>query len=127
MRCEKIANEVIKLRKIALVKNSHPEIKRVIIYESDTGVYLFPCASLKDGSTTGDYWFANLSEADKACAEEYGIESKDWQYIDDPLDDCQHDWIAPVRIKLRATGKPEWGILERLVDGMWKEFDPEQE
>jgi len=122
-----ITDEVIKLRKIALVKNNHPVVKRAIVYESGNGVYLFPCASLKDGSAIGDQWFASLSEADKYCAEEYGIESKDWEYIDDPLDDCQHDWIAPVRVKGRNVGRPQWGVLERLENGIWKEIVPELE
>ena len=115
------------MRKIALVRNNHPDVKRVIVYESDNGVYLFPCASLKDGSAIGDDWFANLSGVDKYCAEEYGIESKDWEYIDDPLDGCQHDWIVPVRVKGRNIGQPQWDSLERLENGVWKEFDPKLE
>ena len=112
------------MRKIATVKNDHPTIKQVMIYETEDGVYVFPFASLEDGSGIGDEWYQSLNEADAMCESEYGINGNDWKYIDDPLEDCQDDWIAPVRIKGRDIGKPEWGNFERLEDGVWKDFVP---
>ena len=52
------------MRKIANVKNNHPEVKRIIIYKNEDGVYLFTCASLEDGSGIGDEWYQFLEEAD---------------------------------------------------------------
>ena len=107
------------MRKVALVRNGHRSIKRVIIYQHDDGVYLFPCATLEDGSAIGDEWYESLAAAEEACSRGYGIEVDDWRQIDDPVDGCQHDWIAPVRIKGRAEGKPLWGHMERLENGNW--------
>jgi hypothetical protein len=114
------------MRKIATVKNNHPDIKQVMVYECEDGVYVFPFASLEDGSGVGDEWYQSVTEADAVSESEYGIGKDDWKYIDDPLEGCQHDWIAPVRIKGRNDGKPEWGKFERLENGVWKEFVPNQ-
>lgn len=112
------------MRKIAKVQNGHSDVKQVMIYECEDGVYLFPFASLEDGSGRGDEWYESVEQAEAICKREYGIASTDWKYIDDPMENCQHDWIAPVRIKGRDIGKPEWGKFERLVNGDWKEFVP---
>jgi biofilm protein TabA len=110
------------MRKIATVKNNHPTIKQVMIYESADGIYVFPFVSLEDGSAIGDEWYHSLNEANAICENEYGINATDWTYIADPIEGCQHDWIAPVRIKGRDTDKSEWGHFEKLEDGVWKEF-----
>ena len=113
------------MRKIANVKNNNPRAKRIMIYETDNEVYLFPLATMEDGSGRGDDWYETVEEADNLCEIEYDIKPEDWEYIDDPLEYCQDDWIAPVRIKGRNIGKPEWGKFERLENGIWKEFEPE--
>ena len=111
------------MRKIATVKNDHPKVKRVILHQSEDGVYVFPCTSLEDGSAIGDNWFQTLSEADEACYQLYGISSTDWEEIGDPPEGCQQDWIAPVRVKGRSIGQPQWGTFERLGDdGIWREI-----
>lgn len=112
------------MRKVAAVQNNHSEIRRVILYETDEGVYLFPCSTEEDGSAIGDEWFESVSLAEQVCRDDYGILDEHWVEISDPLPDCQHDWIEPVRVKGRAEGKPEWGKLERLENGVWKEFNP---
>lgn len=112
------------MRKVASVKNNHPDIKRVIVHETENGVYVFPCSSETDGSAIGDEWFQSLKEADEFCLAEYAINTSDWEFIDEPLEFCQQDWIEPVRIKDRNIGKPEWGKFERLENGVWIEFIP---
>jgi biofilm protein TabA len=107
------------MRRVAKTKTGDPGIKRVIIYKCNDGVYLFLCASLEDGSSIGDQWYATIADAEEVCVQKYGIEANDWQLIDDPMEGCQHDWIAPVRVKGRAEGKPQWGHLERLENGEW--------
>jgi hypothetical protein len=113
------------MRKMATVKKMNDGlVKRVIVYDSGNGVYIFPCASLEDGSTIGDNWIENVAQADEYCMDEFGIGAEDWEHLDDPLEDCQHDWIAPVRVKGRNIGQPQWGHVERLEDGIWKDFEP---
>jgi biofilm protein TabA len=112
------------MRKVAEVQNDHPEIKQVMIYECPDGVYVFPFATLEDGSAVSDEYYQSVEEADAECTKRYGISDKDWKYIDDPLEHCQHDWIKPVRIKGRNVGKPEWGHFEILENGIWKDFIP---
>ena len=107
------------MRKVALVRNGHTSIKRIIISQQHDGVYLFPCGTLEDGSSIGDEWYESVAAAQEACSRSYGIQAADWREIADPLEGCQHDWIAPVRIKGRAEGKPLWGQLERLENGNW--------
>lgn len=114
------------MRKIATVKNNHPIVKQIMIYESKDGVYVFPFDSLEDGSATGDEWYQSLNEANSMCENEYGIGATDWKYIDDPMEGCQDDWISSVRIKGRDTDKPDWGKFEKLENGVWKEFVPNQ-
>jgi hypothetical protein len=53
------------MRKIATVRKGHPEIKRVILHQSDEGVFLFPCSSLEDGSAIGDEWYQTVDGADE--------------------------------------------------------------
>jgi hypothetical protein len=107
------------MRLLANVRKPGTGVARCILYESADGVYVFPCASLEDGSATGDWWFSSAEEAFRVCDEEFGILAEDWRNIDDPLPDCQDDWIAPVRIVGRNEGAPQWGRFERLVNGKW--------
>lgn len=45
---------------------------------------------------------------------------EDWNdEIDDPLPDCQHDALIPLRVKWRNIEKPAYGTLETLKDGQW--------
>lgn len=110
------------MRKIALVKNNHPEIKRVILYKDEHGIYLFGYDKIEDSSSLWDEWYKTIEDIYSVCEKEYGIQIQDWQDIEAPCEYCQHDWIAPVRIKGRNVGKPEWEKLEKLVNGTWIEI-----
>ncbi|MBD2181643.1 hypothetical protein H6S82_21405 [Planktothrix sp. FACHB-1355] len=112
------------MRKVAESKN-HPEIEQVILYEPelDEGVYAFPRTSLNDGFAIGDIFYQNWQDAEESCEQEYGISKDDWKVIPDPLPNCQQDWIAPVRVIGRNTGTPQWGKLEKLIDGKWVEIE----
>jgi hypothetical protein len=112
------------VRKIAVVKTEDSSTKRVIVYETDLGTYVFPCATLEDGSATGDYWFEDLIQADDFCSENYGIHGDDWHLVDDPQEGCQHDWLSPVRIKTRSIDNRGTSTkMERYENGEWSEFD----
>jgi hypothetical protein len=110
------------MRKIAKTKHQS-EIKQVILYQCTEGVCLFPCTALDDGFANGDEWYDSLESAEETCHSEYGILSEDWLVIPDPLESCQHDWIDPVRVVGRDREKLQWGRLEKLVDGGWKEIE----
>ena len=113
------------MRKVAQVKKQGADAKWVVVHETTSdGVYLFPFATDEDGSSIGDWWFETMAEADASCAAEYDIRPSDWIQIPDPPSGCQQDWICPVRVPGREAGSPEWGTLERLVDGEWIRIDP---
>lgn len=111
------------MRKIATVPKQGSPARRVILYGTTGGAYVFPRGSEEDGPAMSDEWYASVDEALAACAHEYGITEADWQEIADPLPHCQHDWVAPVRVRGRAEGKPQWGTFERQgADGVWREI-----
>lgn len=110
------------MRRLAAVP-SDPEVARLILHSNDDGVYVFPCATVRDGSGLGDYWFQSVEDAEAACWELYGVGAESWTEIDDPLPGCQQDWVDPVRIVGRADGSPQWGRLERFEDGTWVEIE----
>lgn len=112
------------MRKIADTRIVISGCVRCIMYACEEGVYVFPCATEEDGSATGDYWFRSIDEAENFCRNEYGIGTNDWTSVPDPLPGCQDDWLAPVRVKGRDVGEPQWGKYERLENGIWVEFTP---
>ena len=67
--------------------------------------------------------FESIENAEEYCFEEYDIKSDDWVIVDDPLPFCQDDFISPVRIKGREIGIPQWGVLEKLIDGKLVELN----
>ncbi|NBV23732.1 MAG: hypothetical protein EBS05_17650 [Proteobacteria bacterium] len=85
-------------------------------------MYVFPCASLEDGTGVGDHWFESMVQAEAFCELRYGITAADWSEVPDPDPGCLHDWLAPVRTKLGADGAPQWGKLERRENGRWIEI-----
>ncbi len=107
------------MRYIANTKTNNSEIIRLMVYQSDDGVYLFEYDTPIDGSALNDYWFESLELAFESCKEDYGVNHKDWEQIPDPQIDCQHDWIEPVRVVGRSEGKPQWGQFEKLVGDKW--------
>jgi hypothetical protein len=100
------------MRKLAYIKQPKDETKRVMLFDSDDGVYLFLYTSERDCASTGDYCFETVEQAEQACAEDYGITPSDWQTIPEPLPGCQHDWIRPTRLKRDDAGKPLYGQFE---------------
>lgn len=107
------------MRYIANTKMNNSKIRRLMAYKSKDGVYLFEYTSIKDGSAPYDNWFESLELAFEHCKGKYRVTHSDWEQIPDPKDDCQHDWIQPVRIVGRSSGKPQWGQFEKLVGNKW--------
>jgi biofilm protein TabA len=100
------------MRKIASIKQPKDEAKRVMLFDSGEGVYLFLYNSEQDGASTGDYWFETIEQAEQSCVDDYGITPSDWQTIPDPLPGCQHDWMRPTRVRRDSGGDPLYGQFE---------------
>jgi hypothetical protein len=114
------------MRQIAQVPQPTTHVVRLMIHDCDAGVYLFGFDTLEDSGGLWDQWHETTAAAQAAAQAEYRVAPTDWQPIPDLLEYCQQDWIAPVRIKGRATGQPQWGQLETLVNNEWVDFHPEQ-
>ena len=113
------------MRKIATVTND-PQVKRVMLCNSEFGCYVFLYDRMDDGPGFADYLQDSTVVAEEMCAEDYGIKAEDWTEIPDTHEGCQDDWIDPVRVVGRAAGNPQWGQFERLEDGEWKPVITEQ-
>jgi len=94
----------------------------LLLDEADGGIYVFPFASDLDGSSTGDsHVSGGLADVEAYYAD--AIEGE-WIAIGAALPYCQQDWIWPVRVAGRESGKPRFGELERLVGRVWMPFNP---
>ena len=112
------------MRKLARVRATTLGARWVIVHETEeSGTFVFPLSSDHDGSSTDEYWFQSLGDADWFCRDEYGVRTLDWRPIGDPMPDCQQDWISPCRVPGRADGSPRWGELERPIGGEWTVID----
>ena len=110
------------MRIIAETKKINSPIKRLMIYESKEGVYLFGYNTIEDSHSNWDEWYKTIEEAKEECNNRYGIEFMNWTEIPDPMEGCQHDWINPVRVKGRNMGMLDWTTLEKLDSGKWIEL-----
>jgi len=110
------------MRFIAEVTKTELETKRLMIYGSKEGSYLFGFNILKDSHSNWDEWYATVSDAKELCEERFGIEQADWKEIPDPMEFCQHDWINPVRTKGVNTLTPDYEKFEKFENGKWIEI-----
>ncbi len=107
------------MRKIAEVPEpNRGDIVRAMVYaaKDGSGAYLFLYDSFEDGPCTFDYWYETTADAERHCAEEFGIDPANWTLIGDPRPGCQHDWIAPVALKRDAEGNILRGKFEPKND-----------
>lgn len=107
------------MRKWAYI-SQESEYKKVMIYSSDEGVYVFLYNSPDAVFCSSDEYYENEEEALADWEDKIGPDG--WHTSDDPLPGCQHDSILPIRVKGRDLGKPLWGRYEILVDGEWKDY-----
>ncbi|MCC3156124.1 hypothetical protein LJ737_02690 [Hymenobacter sp. 15J16-1T3B] len=114
------------MRQIARVPQPTSDAVRLMIHDGADGVYLFGFDTLEDAGGRWDQWYETVAAAEEVAHAEYGVAPADWQAIADPLEHCQQDWIAPVRIKGCAEGQPQQGHFETLVNNEWVDFHPEQ-
>lgn len=101
--------------------NKKDTIYKIMIHEiKKQGVYVYLYTSMDAISCSYDYYYPDIEAALEDWQEK--IDEQGWISIDDPLPDCQHDAFLPLRVKGRNTGKPQWGQLEILENGVWKEY-----
>jgi hypothetical protein len=77
-----------------------------MIFEKENGVYLFLYDSTDDVPGFADEWYETLEAAEEICRTKYSINPNDWIFIDDPIEYCQDDIVASVRLKGRDRGNP---------------------
>lgn len=106
------------MRKIAFT-SGQDNIKKVMLYDSSDGVYVFGYDCLQDTASISDYLQDTVEDAEDFCRDEYNLDSYNWISIADPLANCQHDFILPTRVKGKENNNPEWGHFQTLVDDCW--------
>lgn len=105
------------MRKVAFT-SGHDSIRKVMLYECPDGVYVFGYDCVQDTSSISDYLYETLEDAEDFCKEEYNIHGN-WIPIADPLNNCQHDFIMPTRVKTSEDGNPGRRDFQTLIDGRW--------
>ena len=113
------------MRKYAFLKeplkySEGESVWKIMLYESEEGVYLFEYCSPDAVQCSSDRFY----DSPEDLYEDWNdlIDERGWIEIEDPLPDCQHDAFIPLRIKGRNAGKPEWGRYETLKEGKWVEY-----
>ena len=103
-----------------LKRNGSSTIYKIMLYETEEGVYLFEYDSPDAVRCSSD----RLYDQAEDLYEDWNdlIDERGWIEMDDPLPDCQHDAFIPLRVKGRDVGKPAWGRFEMLKDGKWIEI-----
>src|SRR5690242_8384151 len=115
------------MRRVAYVTPPREDVRRLILYKhSDDAVYVFSSRSVDDSGPGADEWFMSVEDAEAYATERFGITSEMWQALPDPEPFCQHDCLVPTRVKGRDKGQPQWGELERLIEGVWVPWKPGQ-
>ncbi len=111
------------MRKVAFT-SGQDNVRKVMLYKCPDGVYVFGYDCLQDTASIFDYHQDTVEEAEDFCKDEYNINSNDWILIANPLDNCQHDFILPTRVKGKENSNPEWGYFQNLVDNSWVDIKP---
>ncbi|MFC3355485.1 hypothetical protein [Sphingobacterium zeae] len=106
------------MRKVVF-QNIEEKTKKLMLCQTNGGVYLFGYYNLQDASADWDHFFCNMDDAIESCLEDYDVNKEDWITIEDQPKNCQQDFIIPTRIKGREAGKPVFGHLQQFVKGQW--------
>ncbi|MDY0943181.1 hypothetical protein [Priestia megaterium] len=110
------------MRKYIVLDTPQNDIKKVMIADLKDEINMFLYDTLNDVPSIGDYSFETVQEAEEFFNKEFakGKDGKiSWIYVPNPLEGCQEDIIASVRVKGINTCAPQWGSYERLMDGRW--------
>ncbi|MFC4306607.1 hypothetical protein [Cohnella boryungensis] len=81
------------MRMFALLTEPIGKIRKVMIYESKNGVYVFLYDTHENIGCYADHWFKVIEDAMDYCIEELNINEGRWVIINDPKNGEQHDII----------------------------------
>jgi hypothetical protein len=76
-----------------------------MVYQHESGVFLFLYESEQDSRQQQDYWFRTVSSTLEYATEHFGIPSNQWSEIQDSVSGCFDDYIFPVPRKPAARRK----------------------
>ena len=100
------------MRKLAYLKspykcNNNDTVYKIMVYQNKRGeVFLFYyCDYDAVQASFDEYCFDDFEDVLKDWNDE--IDERGWIDIEDPLPDCQHDALIPIRIKGRNIEKNE--------------------
>lgn len=103
--------------------NRKDRIYKIMVHETAReGVYVYQYLSREADFSAFDAHYQTLEDALEDWEGE--LDQHGWFLIGDPLPNCQHDCILPVRVKGRPEGTPQWGHYEILSNGIWVDYDP---
>lgn len=116
------------MRKYAWLRKPHKNTDgsdtcRIMLYSAPEGFYLFEYSSPEAALSSSDRCYDSLDDLHDDWDDL--IDDNGWIEIEDPLPYCQDDALAPIRVKGRNLGKPEWGKYEILENGQWVEYKPQ--
>jgi hypothetical protein len=83
------------MRQIANIFDPCGEIKRLMLFNADGGVFMFLFTSLEDGPCSWDEYFEDVEAAKTAAEQRYRLSPDDWIAIPDPPPGCRPDCIRP--------------------------------
>lgn len=81
------------MRMYALLEERVENVKKIMVYESESGVYVFLYDTQEDKSCVADLWFETLDEAVDHCIQEFNVIQAQWLVINDPKEGEYHDII----------------------------------
>ncbi|AIQ48610.1 hypothetical protein R70723_23895 [Paenibacillus sp. FSL R7-0273] len=76
----------------ALLEEQVGEVRKVMVYESESGAYVFLFNTQEDKSCIADLWFETLGDAVEHCLQEFNVKQEQWLVINDPKEG-NHDVI----------------------------------
>ena len=94
--------------------------QKIMVYENTDGTWVFLYDTRDALFCAEDLVYDDLESALEKWNDK--TDEEGWHEIPDPLPDCQHDCILPVRVKGRNQGAPQWGKFEILKNGVWEEL-----
>lgn len=81
------------MRMYALLREPVDNIRKVMIYDSENGVYAFLYDTHENKSGIADLWYEILDEAMAYCNQELKVIEEQWIVINDPKEGEQHDYL----------------------------------
>lgn len=92
------------MRYIAKANININKAVRLMINESQYGIYVFGFDTMIDSYSNWDCFYDNIDEAIEFGLDEFGIFENDWIRIDSEEQGCQQDWVVNVISRHNKVG-----------------------